>query len=147
MFIELVIITTDIQIIPKVEKILIEDFGVIKKADINFSPGLNIIIGKNATGKTTFIRYLTETYSTENLSKGNKIMLDIDSVLDGTIVIDGNLDRLNNEFLIKALKKLADSKRQVIVTLARTDRLDDIKKEVKANIIDTRDFELKKDLD
>lgn len=143
----MVIITTDIQIIPKVEKILIEDFGVIKKADINFSPGLNIIIGKNATGKTTFIRYLTETYSTENLSKGNKIMLDIDSVLDGTIVIDGNLDRLNNEFLIKALKKLADSKRQVIVTLARTDRLDDIKKEVKANIIDTRDFELKKDLD
>lgn len=128
--------------IPHIERIIIEDYGVIKKADIKFSPGLNIITGMNASGKTTVVRYLAEVF-VNHLSVGEKEVFQIEDILnESTILIDDNLNGLSNELLIKVLKKLAASKRQVIVTLISS-RFQEIKTKIKANIIDSKNFELK----
>ena len=131
--------------IPEIERVLIEDFGIIKKADINFSQGLNIITGDNSSGKTTVIKYLREVYSLNTLSLGQKIMFDINNEINKTcILMDDILFRLDDQNLIKILKNLENSKRQVIATLNNS-RLDEIKNKIKANIINSEDFELKKE--
>ena len=63
-----------------------------------------------------------------------------------TILIDDVLFRLDKENLIKILKGLENSGRQVIATV-HASIIKDIKKKVKANIIDTRYFELKMEND
>lgn len=128
--------------IPNVERILIEDYGIIKKADIKFSQGLNIITGTNASGKTTVIKYLSEEF-VKHLSVGEKEVFKIENILDDSTILIYNdgLNSLNNELLIKVLKKLIASKRQVIITLINS-RFEEIKKSIKANIIETKNFEL-----
>ena len=136
---------TNIIKIPEVERVFIEDFGVIEKADINFSPGLNLIVGKNGSGKTTVINYMIKISDPNLMAAGNKIMFDINEEIDkNCILIDDILCRLDNEKLIKILKNLETCNRQVIATL-NISRLDDIKNKVKANIINTENFELKEE--
>ena len=133
----------DIIKIPKVqEKIKIRDYGIIESADIEFKDGLNIIIGKTATGKSTVIRFLAKKSSPESLSCSENIMLQIDDILglNQTILIDNSLCRLTKENLIKTLDKISKSGKQVILVL---NDLSEIKDKIKANIIDTKDFKLK----
>jgi len=133
----------NIRKIPEVEKIEIKDYGIIKKADIRFSPGLNIITGKNASGKTTVIRYLIEMFDLNSMAMGNRIMFEINNELNkNCLVIDDGLERLDQEKLIKVLKNLSNCKRQVILTL-QLSQLSFIKNKIKANIINTKDFKLK----
>ena len=116
--------------IPKISRIKIKDYGIIKNAVIDFKEGLNIITGKTASGKTTVIRYLTEQFNSKNLPYNEK-----------TVLIDDVLGRLNKEEQIKYLNKLSN-KRQVIITIHDSE-LDRIKDSIKANIIDTKNFELR----
>ena len=131
----------EIQKIPKVDKIKIEDFGIIKKADIEFKGGLNIISGPNASGKTTVINFLKDRYNLKDLPNGEKIMLHIDRILglNETILMDGVLGTLDERGALETLNKLSTSGKQVILTLK--DYVDISK--VKANIINTKNFELK----
>ena len=131
----------EIQKIPKVDKIKIEDFGIIKKADIEFKCGLNIISGPNASGKTTVINFLKDRYNLKDLPNGEKIMLHIDRILglNETILMDGVLGTLDERGALETLNKLSTSGKQVILTLK--DYVDISK--VKANIINTKNFELK----
>jgi len=46
-----------------IETIRIEDNGIFKAQTIKPHPNLNIIVGKNGSGKTTFLRNLVEKYS------------------------------------------------------------------------------------
>ena len=128
--------------IPRIDKIKIEDFGIIKRANIEFKDGLNIITGPNASGKTTVVNFLREKYNPTNLPNVEKMMLHIDRVLglNGTILMDDALSRLNQENLIKTLNTLSNSGKRVILTL--NDHADISK--IDANIIKTKDFELKR---
>lgn len=128
--------------IPKINEIKIEDFGIIKKADIKFKNGLNIITGPNASGKTTAINFLKEKYDMKKPPYGKKLMLHIDHMLglNETILMDDALGSLNQESLIRILDKLSNSGKQVILTL---NDYADISK-VNANIIKTENFELKR---
>ena len=133
--------------IPKVDEIKIENYGIIEKAEIKFSPNLNIIAGKGATGKTTVLKYLIKYYSKDSdiISLGEKIMLKIrGSINKSTILIDDLLYRLDSEKLIEILNGLASCNRQIIVTLDIS-QLGRIKKNLKGNIniIKTENFELK----
>jgi len=114
-----------IKAIPTVNEIEITDIGVIKKAHIEFKKGLNIITGKNASGKSTVINYLKEN------SNGVDVALLMDDVL-----VD--LDENN---LIGSLKLLSECNSQVILTLPEP--LQGCISNIDANIINTASFEVK----
>jgi len=126
--------------IPPIKEILIENEGIIKKAKIKFSKGLNIIVGNSATGKTTVIRYLIKRY--KSMSAGSRKVFDVKRILNNTtLLLDDSLQGLNEEKLIGALKELVNSNKQIITTLS-PQNLNLIKKKIKANIIKTKEFEL-----
>ena len=127
--------------IPKISEIKIEDYGIIKRANIEFKDGLNIIAGPNASGKTTVINFLKEKYNSSNLPNSEKMMLHIDGLLglNQTILMDDVLSRLNRENLIETLNKLSNSGKRIILTLKDYTDIS----EVNANIIKTKNFELK----
>ena len=130
--------------IPEIERVIIEDFGIIKKADIKFSPRLNLIVGNSATGKTTVIKYLVKISDPNLMAAGNRVMFEINDELNkNCILIDDILGSLCKEKLIKILKNLETCNRQVIATL-HISQLRFIKNKVKAKIINTENFELKK---
>ena len=136
--------TPEICEIAEVGDVEIKDFGIIKKASIKFSSGLNIILGRNGTGKTTVIRYLFDNNNPNKMAAGNRIMLRIDRKINKTcLLIDGVLGCLDQEKLIRTLKNLENSNRQVIATMVHSD-IDFKKYKINANIIDTNDFELVK---
>ncbi|HJX50792.1 MAG TPA: AAA family ATPase [Candidatus Nanoarchaeia archaeon] len=129
--------------IPEIERIHIKDYGIIKHAKIKFSSGLNVITGKNASGKTTIIRYLIKIFNPDLMAAGNKVMFEINNEINkNCILMDDVLCSLDKEKLVKTLKNLETCKRQVICTL-NIARLEDIKSKIKANIIDTKNFKLK----
>jgi len=127
--------------IPKIDKIKIEDYGIIKRADIGFNDGLNIITGPNASGKTTAIQFLKEKYDINKLPHGEKMMLHIDSVLGSneTILMDDLLNTLDERSALKTLDILSTSGKQVILTMNENMDIS----QIKANVINTKDFELK----
>lgn len=145
----------EIMIIPKVSKLTITNKGPIKSANIIFKEGLNIILGKNASGKTTVVRELAARNKPVNIEErlcsaasGERIMFTLDGIFglvgkNECLVIDGLLGRLNYEKLEKVLKKMANEKAQTIVTLIYGHAEDKILKDLKANIIYTKDFEFK----
>ena|SRR3989344_6059080 len=132
----------DIMKIPKISKIKIEDYGIIKSADIEFSNGLNIITGPNASGKTTVINFLKDKYNLKDLPHGEKMMIHIDRVLglNETLLMDDVLGTLDERSALETLNKLSTSGKQVILALKD---YTDISK-IKANVINTKNFELKR---
>ena len=132
----------DIMKIPKISKIKIEDYGIIKSADIEFSNGLNIITGPNASGKTTVINFLKDKYNLKDLPHGEKMMIRIDRVLglNETLLMDDVLGTLDERSALETLNKLSTSGKQVILALKD---YTDISK-IKANVINTKNFELKR---
>ena len=132
-----------IAIIPPVQSVFIEDFEIIEKADIKFSKGLNLIVGKSASGKTAVLKYLVQNSTPPLMSAGEKVMFDINNIItENCILIDDLLCRLDKENLIKILKTFETCNRQVIAVI-QVCQLDSIKGKIKANIIDTKDFKLK----
>ncbi len=130
---------------PLIREIKIRNKGIIQKADIRFKNGLNIIKGKNATGKTTALEVIESRFKSvrlDKLSAGERMMLmclglSILPAKDCILVDDINM--LNKESLELVLSAFSGSKNQIILTLQ-----DHIKiPKLKANIIDTKDFELK----
>ena len=90
-----------------VKEIEIKNEGIIKKARIRFSPCLNVIVGENASGKTTVINVLLSRYSNPELSCGDLIELNINNELEkSTLLIDDILGSVDYERRIRVLKKL-----------------------------------------
>lgn len=132
-------------IIPKVKTVRIANKGVIKKADIKFRDGLNVIIGKNATGKTTVINALKEKYAGKELtdfSSWEKEMLLLsglqNTVQNKCILVDGLFSQLETEQINKIAKELEKSGNQMIATFSDVPGI----RRIKANFIDTGSFEL-----
>ena len=44
------------------KEVHLSGYKSIKDVEIDFQPGLNIIIGKNAAGKTNFLKFLNNSY-------------------------------------------------------------------------------------
>ncbi len=109
----------------RVSNVEITDYKVIKKANIDFSEGLNIITRRakssNAFGKTTILDYLIENSGQEMMPMGERSLLQIDSFLGfyETVLMDNILMTLDQEKLIKTLEKLANSKKQVICVITQ----------------------------
>jgi recombinational DNA repair ATPase RecF len=118
-------------IIPSIKVQSIENEGVIKKAELNFKKGLNIIIGENATGKTTALKAIVNNAgnlgvnvnsilnSENHEEKIGVLFTGILGVLperypNSCLVIDDFLGRLSEEKRKVLLKSLINSKVQVI---------------------------------
>lgn len=129
--------------IHSVSKVEIRDYGVIKRADIKFKEGLNLIVGVSASGKTTVLNYLLEEYHLPTLATGARILFEMEMELEpkSAVLIDDYLDRLDERKLTRILNKLSNSDKQTIVTISQHG-FDRIKGEINANIIHTRDFKL-----
>ncbi|HZY37962.1 MAG TPA: AAA family ATPase [Mucilaginibacter sp.] len=82
------------------QHVSLKNYKSIKDAEIDFKPGLNIIIGKNSSGKTNFINALDtilnfeydDFIDSESIIKANINANDI-------VVNADNLPRVNDEFL------------------------------------------------
>ena len=57
----------------KIKSLDIEEFTVFKKNHIEFSPGLNILIGKNGTGKTHLLKILYSFIKSKNTRQNDDI--------------------------------------------------------------------------
>jgi recombinational DNA repair ATPase RecF len=142
-----------ISIIPPIKEITIVDEGIIKRADIKFKDGLNIITGASATGKTTVLNSIKKSQGElciswesfeHSLAAGDKTVLLFNGLLelmslkykDKCILIDDLFERLDKDKKKIILKKLIKSKLQIIATSIDV-------KDINANIIDTKSFELR----
>ena len=129
-----------IKIIPKIKEVKISDYGIIKKADIRFKDGLNILVGGNRTGKTNVIDYIQkhDAKSILDLSKGEQVCLLFEglTISNKCLLIDGvfPLDLKKDEILAS----LSRSKCQSIITMLEIP-------EIKADIIETKEFTLRSD--
>ncbi|KGO85202.1 hypothetical protein Q765_17730 [Flavobacterium rivuli WB 3.3-2 = DSM 21788] len=54
-----------------ITRAILKDYLTIKNVDITFNEDINIIIGKNGTGKTNFINYLADSLSENQAIKNN----------------------------------------------------------------------------
>lgn len=45
--------------IPAIRALKIRNYGPIKKADLNFKKGVNVIVGKNGSGKSAVVNAIT----------------------------------------------------------------------------------------
>lgn len=54
---------------PYIQSLEVTDLGLFDKLHVSFTPGLNIIIGPNASGKTSLLRVITYCFNGQALSK------------------------------------------------------------------------------
>lgn len=62
----------------KIEKIKINNFGKLENKEIDLEPGINIIYGKNESGKTTLLKFITAMFYGANKNKNGKEISDYD---------------------------------------------------------------------
>ena len=46
----------------KINKIKINSYGKVKEKEINFQDGINLIYGQNEAGKSTLIKFITNSF-------------------------------------------------------------------------------------
>jgi predicted ATP-dependent endonuclease of OLD family len=93
----------------KIASLHIEEFTVFKKNTIEFSPGLNVLIGKNGTGKTHLLKVIYSFLKSTGFDK-----LDLESKLTSSFKISSlsNLLRnLSEDSIAKISLKLNNSER------------------------------------
>lgn len=56
----------------KIQQLKLQDFMIFQKAEIKFSPNINIICGENSTGKTALIKLLYSCVKSQEVLKIQK---------------------------------------------------------------------------
>jgi recombinational DNA repair ATPase RecF len=130
------------KIIPKIKNAVVKDKGIVKYALLNFKPGLNIITGKNGSGKTTVAEAISEKAEDFHdffgcVPKGERFALlaaGFAALNDSRCIVLDDFDALDKDHARKLLNVLAKSKSQSIIVMR------DVPKGIKANIISTEKF-------
>lgn len=142
----------EIIVVPEVEEIEINYYGIIKHAKIHFERGLNVIMGKNATGKSTVLRAIREACSKEfkngtckfrgdtmtQRALDEDILINIANKMNIAFLIDEAIDLLSDIF--QPLDKLSLCAMQVIITTVPRE----LPKDVKMNVINSDKFQLRR---
>ena len=77
----------------KINQLKINSFGKIKQKEINFKDNINIVYGKNESGKSTLIKFILNTFYGISKNKKGKEFSDYDRFLPwDTDDFSGNLD-------------------------------------------------------
>jgi AAA15 family ATPase/GTPase len=90
-----------------ITRAILKDYLTIKNVDITFTEGINIIIGKNGTGKTNFINYLADSLLYRPQKKHNQSIIyfshnyktfrketNVSTVLDSNLIVS-NIEEIN----------------------------------------------------
>ena len=56
----------------KIKKLKINGFGKINNTEVDFSDGINIVNGKNESGKTTLLKFITSMFYGTSRNKNGK---------------------------------------------------------------------------
>ena len=62
----------------KIENLKINGFGKLENKEIEFSEGINVIIGKNEAGKSTLLKFITSMFYGTSRNKNGKIIPDFE---------------------------------------------------------------------
>ncbi len=62
----------------KIENLKINGFGKLENKEIEFSDGINIITGKNESGKSTLLKFITSMFYGASKNKNGKLIPDFD---------------------------------------------------------------------
>ena len=65
----------------KIEKIKINSYGTLKNKEINLKNNLNIIYGKNESGKSTLLNYIKNIFYGISKNKNGKEISDYEKYL------------------------------------------------------------------
>lgn len=77
-----------------IERVKLDNFTVFKSLDVNFSPGVNIIIGENGTGKTHLLKLLYTPLSALRKEEGKKEVRISDKLIKVFLPKEKRLGRL-----------------------------------------------------
>ncbi len=80
----------------KINSVEIENFGAIRRVKCDNLTGINLIIGKNNTGKTFFLKALSSTIETMHWIKNYKEIEDIKSWFKEIIMLNFKIDRCSD---------------------------------------------------
>ena len=69
----------------KIENIKINNFGKINNKEINLTNGINIIYGKNESGKSTLLNFIKSTFYGINKSKKTGEISDLEKYMPWNI--------------------------------------------------------------
>ena len=61
-----------------IKRVKLEGYKSIRSAEIDFQPGLNIVIGKNGSGKTNFLKLIDKAIRTSYSELDNDFYLEMD---------------------------------------------------------------------
>ena len=62
----------------KIKKLRINGFGKLENKEINFTDGINIVNGKNESGKSTLLKFITAMFYGVSKNKNGKTIPDFD---------------------------------------------------------------------
>ena len=62
----------------KINKLKINSYGKLKEKEINFQDGINLIYGQNEAGKSTLIKFITNSFYGISKNKKGKEVSDFD---------------------------------------------------------------------
>ena len=62
----------------KIENLKINGFGKLENKEIEFSEGINVIIGKNEAGKSTLLKFITSMFYGTSRNKNGKTIPDFE---------------------------------------------------------------------
>lgn len=91
------------------KQLKIENFTVFTEADFEFSPGLNVIVGENGTGKSHVLK-LAYSVIAESRSQGKKSKPVVDVPTTKTLLGRDYAEKLLNVFRANSLDKLVKFK-------------------------------------
>jgi len=140
-----------ITVVPSIKELEIVDAGTIDYAFIYFKPGLNLILGRSATGKTTVLDCIKEKSSfhmdflewSEKNSVGENIrllLLGVKGIPQGKCLLMGDIFcRLDKHTIQEIAQDCSRTMGQIIATVPDDFDIYDFE----ANLIDTEEFDLK----
>ena len=93
------LIKSPVETPPYLKQVRLRDFRSVRDAKADFKPGINIIIGKNGSGKTNFVTLannLVELYSEHNEGAGCEVTIgghfEVKAIFNKSKTVVGEID-------------------------------------------------------